>query len=64
LGEEEDAVREWVFCWLQEWGEEKRALGGRRIFMARGTHSAIIEKTASKNITVVVGSILVKLIQF
>jgi hypothetical protein len=24
-----------VFCWLQEWGEEKRVLGGRGIFMAR-----------------------------
>jgi hypothetical protein len=53
-----------VFCWLQEWGEEKRALGGRGIFMARGTNSAIIEKSAPEKIRVVVGSILVKLIQF
>jgi hypothetical protein len=49
---------------LQEWGEEKRALGGRGIFMARGTHSTIIEKTAPENIRVVVGSIQFKLIQF
>jgi hypothetical protein len=49
---------------LQEWGEEKRALGGRGIFMARGTHSAIIEKIAPKKIRVVVGSVQFKLIQF
>jgi hypothetical protein len=49
---------------LQEWGEEKRALGGRGIFMAKGTHSAIIEKTAPEKIRVVVGSIQFKLIQF
>jgi hypothetical protein len=30
---------------LQGWGEKKRALGGRGIFMARGTHSSIIEKS-------------------
>jgi hypothetical protein len=53
-----------VFCWLQEWGEEKRALGGREIFMVRGTHSDIIEKTAPKKIRVVVGSVQFKLIQF
>jgi hypothetical protein len=53
-----------VLCWLQEWGKEKRALGGRRIFMARGTHSTIIEKTAPENIIVVVGSVQFKLIQF
>jgi hypothetical protein len=34
-----------VFCWLQEWGEKKRALGERGIFMARGTHSSIIKKS-------------------
>jgi hypothetical protein len=53
-----------VFCWLQEWGEEKRVLGGRGIFMARGTPSAIIEKTAPEKIRVVVGSVQFKLIQF
>jgi hypothetical protein len=53
-----------VFCWLQEWGEEKRVMGGRGVFMAKGTHSAIIEKTAPEKIRVVVGSVLVKLIQF
>lgn len=45
-------------------GERKRALGGRGIFMARGTHSAIIEKTAPEKIRVVVGSVQFKLIQF
>ena len=56
-------------------GERKRALGEKGafvgcqtgIFMARGTHSAIIEKTAPEKIRVVfynVGSVLVKLIQF
>jgi hypothetical protein len=45
-----------VFCWLLEWGEEKRALGGRGMFMSRGTHSAIIEKTAPEKIRVVVHS--------
>ena len=52
-----------VFCWLQEWGAEE---GARRmgIFMARRTHSAIIEKTAPENIRVVVGSVQFKLIQF
>jgi hypothetical protein len=49
---------------LQEWGEEKRALGGRGIFMARGTNSTIIEKSAPEKIRVVMESILVKLIQF
>jgi hypothetical protein len=53
-----------VFCWLQEWGEEKRVLRGRGIFMARGTPSAIIEKTAPEKIRVVVGSVQFKLIQF
>jgi hypothetical protein len=53
-----------VFCWLQEWGEQKRVLGGRVIFMARGTRSTIIEKTALKKIRVVVGSLQFKLIQF
>jgi hypothetical protein len=52
------------FFWLQEWGEEKRALGGRGIFMARGTHSTIIEKTTPEKIRVVVGSVQFKLIQF
>jgi hypothetical protein len=32
---------------LKEWGEEKRVLGGRGIFMARRTHSTIIEKNCS-----------------
>jgi hypothetical protein len=31
-------------------GERKRALGGRGIFMARGTHSAIIEKLLRKRL--------------
>jgi hypothetical protein len=53
-----------VICWLQEWGEEKRALGGRGVFMARGTHSTIIEKIAPEQIRVVVGSVQFKLIQF
>jgi phage terminase large subunit-like protein len=53
-----------VIRWLQEWGEEKRALGGRGIFMARGTHSTIIEKIAPEQIRVVVGSVQFKLIQF
>jgi hypothetical protein len=52
------------FCWLQEWGEENRALVGRRIIMAKGTHSTIIEKTTHEKIRLVVGSVLVKLIQF
>jgi hypothetical protein len=45
-------------------GERKRALGGRRIFINKGTHSAIIEKTAPETIRVVVGSVQFKLIQF
>jgi hypothetical protein len=45
-------------------GEEKRVLGGRGVFMARGVHSTIIEKTAPEKIRVVVGFVLVKLIQF
>jgi hypothetical protein len=56
-------------------GETKRALGEKEgfvgcqtgIFMARGTHSAIIEKIAFEKIRVVfynVGFVLVKLIQF
>jgi hypothetical protein len=49
---------------LQEWGEKKRALGGRGIFMERGTHSTIIEKTAPEKIRVVVGAVQFKLIQF
>jgi hypothetical protein len=53
-----------VFCWLQEWREDKRELGGREIFLARGTHSAIIEKTAPENIRVVAGCVQFKLIQF
>jgi hypothetical protein len=24
-GEEESVVREWGFCWLQEWGEKESA---------------------------------------
>jgi hypothetical protein len=65
LREEVSVVQGWdFFCWLQEWGDEKRALGGGGIFMARGTHSTIIEKTALEKIRVVVGSVLVKLIQF
>jgi hypothetical protein len=32
--ERKRALREnGVFCWFQEWGEEKRALGGREIFL-------------------------------
>jgi hypothetical protein len=49
---------------LQEWGEEKRVLGGRWIFMTRGTHLAIIEKTTREKNRVVVGSVQFKLIQF
>jgi hypothetical protein len=52
-----------VFCWLQEWGAEEGA-GRKGIFMAKGTHSAIIEKTTPENIRVVVGSVQFKLIKF
>jgi hypothetical protein len=31
------------FLLVEEWGEEKRVLGGRGIFLTRGTHSTIIE---------------------
>jgi hypothetical protein len=44
-------------------GREEGA-GRKGVFMARGTHSAIIEKTTPEKIRVVVGSVLVKLIQF
>jgi hypothetical protein len=65
LGEEEGVVRELgFFCWLQEFGEEKRPLGGRGIFMARGTHLSIIAKTTPEKIRVVVGSVQFKLLQF
>jgi hypothetical protein len=49
---------------LQEFGEEKRPLGGRGIFMARGTHLSIIAKTTPEKIRVVVGSVQFKLLQF
>jgi hypothetical protein len=49
---------------LQEWREVKRVLGGREKYMARGTHSAIIEKTTPEKIRAVVGSVQFKLIQF
>jgi hypothetical protein len=45
-------------------GERKRALGERGMVIDRGTHSAIIEKTAPEKIRVVVGSVQFKLIQF
>jgi hypothetical protein len=56
-------VRMWFFVGCES-GERKRALGGRGIFMARGTHSAIIEKTGPEKIRVVVGSVQFYLIQF
>jgi hypothetical protein len=49
---------------VARWGEQKRVLGGRVIFMARGTRSTIIEKSALEKIRVVVGSLQFKLIQF
>jgi hypothetical protein len=53
-----------VFLLVAIVGRGYRALGGRGIFMVRGTHSTIIEKTAPENIRVVVGCVLVKLIEF
>jgi hypothetical protein len=56
-GEEESVVREWGFCWLQEWGEKESA--GRewgffwlptRTFMVRGIHSALLKKLLPKRL--------------
>jgi hypothetical protein len=39
-----------VFCWLQQWGEEKRALGGRRIFMDREPIQPLLKKLLPKRL--------------
>jgi hypothetical protein len=64
LGEEEGAVREWGFLLVAKVGRGEEGGGRKGIFMARGTHSAIIEKTAPEKIRVVVGFVQFKLIQF
>jgi hypothetical protein len=65
LGEEEGAEREWGFLLVSRVGRGEEGAGRKGdIFMARGTHSAIIEKTAPVKIRVVVGSVQFKLIQF
>jgi hypothetical protein len=46
-------VRMWFFVGCKS-GEQKRALGRRGIFMARGTNSTIIEKNALEKFRVVV----------
>jgi hypothetical protein len=44
-------------------GRGEESAGRNGVFMARGTHLAVIEKTAPENIRVIVGSVLVKLMQ-
>jgi hypothetical protein len=45
-------------------GRREEGTGRKGIFMARGTHSAIIEKTGPEMIRVAMGSVQFKLIKF
>jgi hypothetical protein len=53
-----------VFMLVARVGRGEEGAGRKGVFMARGTNSAIIEKTAPEKIRVVVGSVQFKLIQF
>jgi hypothetical protein len=63
-GEEGSVLRGWGFLLVARVGRGEEGAGRKGVFMARGVHSTIIEKTAPEKIRVVVGFVLVKLIQF